>query len=228
MAAIRSNGPRPKKSPNCPRLRDVLLRYRDSFLDIELKVKGLERTIVDLFLRLKPRKGCVVSSFLPGALKSLHAEDPTIPLGLICETKTQLRSWSELPVNYVVPHHELLDVELIRKVKGAGKKIIVWTVNDAAAMQQFAEWGVDGIISDDTETAGPNPGRLKGNVRDCSSICDCALADSPTDVIPQERAIAPREISQTQNFGCNDRGALALQEAARFPAAADGPSPGSE
>jgi len=138
-----------KEVSQLPRLRDVLLRYRDSFLDIELKVKGLERTIVDLFLRLKPRKGCVVSSFLPGALKSLRAEDPTIPLGLICETKTQLRSWSELPVNYVIPHHELLDAELIRKVKGAGKKIIVWTVNDAPAMQQFAEWGVDGIISDD-------------------------------------------------------------------------------
>jgi glycerophosphoryl diester phosphodiesterase len=138
-----------KEVPQLPRLRDVLLRYRDSFLDIELKVKGLERTIVDLFLRLKPRKGCVVSSFLPGVLKSLHAEDSTIPLGLICETKTQLRSWSELPINFVIPHHDLLDAELIRKVKGSGKKIIVWTVNDPAAMQQSAEWGVDGIISDD-------------------------------------------------------------------------------
>jgi glycerophosphoryl diester phosphodiesterase len=140
-----------KELSQLPRLRDVLQRYRDSFLDIELKVKGLERTIVDLFLRLKPRKGCVVSSFLPGALKSLHAEDATVPLGLICETKTQLRLWNELPIHYVIPHHELVDAELIRKVKGAGKKVIVWTVNDPAALQQFAEWGVDGIISDDTK-----------------------------------------------------------------------------
>jgi glycerophosphoryl diester phosphodiesterase len=140
-----------KEVSQLPRLRDVLQRYRDSFLDIELKVKGLERTIVDLFLRLKPRKGCVVSSFLPGALKSLHAEDATVPLGLICETKTQLRLWNELPIHYVIPHCELVDAELIRKVKGAGKKVVVWTVNDAIAMQQFAEWGVDGIISDDTK-----------------------------------------------------------------------------
>jgi glycerophosphoryl diester phosphodiesterase len=140
-----------KEVSQLPRLRDVLQRYRDSFLDIELKVKGLERTIVDLFLRLKPRKGCVVSSFLPGALKSLHAEDATVPLGLICETKTQLRLWNELPIHYVIPHYELVDAELIRKVKGAGKKVMVWTVNDAIAMQQFAEWGVDGIISDDTK-----------------------------------------------------------------------------
>ena len=138
-----------KEVSQLPRLRDVLQRYRDAFLDIELKVKGLERTIVDLFLRLRPRKGCVVSSFLPGALKSLRAEDATIPLGLICETKTQLRSWNELPISYVIPQYDLVDAELIRKIKGAGKKVIVWTVNDPAAMQQFAEWGVDAIISDD-------------------------------------------------------------------------------
>jgi glycerophosphoryl diester phosphodiesterase len=140
-----------KQVSQLPRLRDVLQRYRDSFLDIELKVKGLERTIVDLFLRHKPRQGFVISSFLPGTLKSLHAEDPTIPLGLICETKTQLRLWSELPVEYVIPIHELADPELIRRVKGAGKKVIVWTANNPEDMRRFAEQGVDGIISDDTK-----------------------------------------------------------------------------
>jgi glycerophosphoryl diester phosphodiesterase len=133
-----------------PRLRDVLQRYRDSFLDIELKVKGLERITLDLFLRHKPRRGFVVSSFLPGALKSLRALDATIPLGLICESKTHLRLWSELPVAYVIPHQELVDAELVRKIKGAGKKVLVWTVNAPADMQRFADCGVDAIISDDT------------------------------------------------------------------------------
>jgi glycerophosphoryl diester phosphodiesterase len=134
-----------------PRLREVLLRYRDSFLDIELKVKGLERIVLDLFLRHKPRRGFVVSSFLPAALKSLRALDDTVPLGLICEFENQLRLWNELPVAYVIPHHALVDAELVRKVKGAGKKMIVWTVNDAADMKRFADIGVAGIISDDTK-----------------------------------------------------------------------------
>jgi glycerophosphoryl diester phosphodiesterase len=140
-----------KQASQLPRLRDVLQRYRDSFLDIELKVKGLERILLDLFLRHKPRHGFVVSSFQPGALKSVRALDATIPLGLICESKTQLRLWSELPVQYVIPHYDLAEPDLIRKIKGAGKKVFVWTVNDSANMQRFAEYGVDGIISDDTE-----------------------------------------------------------------------------
>ena len=139
-----------KQLSQLPRLRDVLQRYRDSFLDIELKVKGLERIMLDLFLRHKPRRGFVVSSFQPGVLKSVHALDATVPLGLICEFKNQLRLWNELPVQYVIPRLDLAEAEWIRKIKGAGKKIIVWTVNDPADMKRFAECGVDGIISDDT------------------------------------------------------------------------------
>lgn len=141
--------------PALPRLRDVLQRYQaTAFLDIEMKVRGLERITLDLFLRHKPRRGFVVSSFVPGVLKAFRAQDSAIPLGLICETKTQLRFWTELPVEYVIPHSALAEPELVRKIKGAGKKVIVWTVNDPAEMQRFAELGVDGIISDDPGLLG--------------------------------------------------------------------------
>ncbi len=86
---------------------------------------------------------------MPGALKSVRALDATVPLGLICESKTQLRYWSELPIQYVIVQQELAEPELIRKIKGAGKKVMVWTVNVSADMLRFAEYGVDGIISDD-------------------------------------------------------------------------------
>jgi glycerophosphoryl diester phosphodiesterase len=139
-----------KLVPQLPRLRDVLQRYRDSFLDIELKVKGTERIMLDLFLRHKPRHAFVVSSFIPGVLKAVRAEDKTIPLGLICESKAQLKFWTDLSIEYVIANQELVETELVRKVKGAGKKVIVWTVNAPEEMKRFAEAGVDGIISDDT------------------------------------------------------------------------------
>lgn len=138
-----------KQLTRLPRLRDVLQRYRDSFLDIELKVKGLERITLDLFFRHKPRRGFVVSSFLPGVLKSLHALDPAVPLGLICEFENQLRLWEELPVEYVIAQHALVEGELVRRIKGAGKKVLVWTVNCAEDMRRLRDLGVDGIISDD-------------------------------------------------------------------------------
>lgn len=135
--------------PALPRLGDVLARYRKAFLDIELKVPGLERIVIEELRKCAPR-GFVVSSFLPEVLKAVHAVDTTIPLGLICQTKTQLHGWTQLPVDYVMPHYELVGPSLVGKMKAAGKKIFVWTVNARAAMRRSAGCGVDGIISDDT------------------------------------------------------------------------------
>jgi len=45
----------------------------------------------------------------------------------------------------------LVSNELVSSVHAAGRKLGVWTVNRAADMQSFADWGVDAIISDDTE-----------------------------------------------------------------------------
>ena len=138
-----------------PRLQDVLERYRDSaFLDIELKVHGLEPMIPSLFRKFAPSRGFVVSSFLPEVLRSVRRESLSIPLGLICETKPQLGEWGQSPVEYVIPHHRLVSAELLRELREAGKKIIVWTVNDLASMRRFAKAGVHGIISDDAKLLG--------------------------------------------------------------------------
>jgi glycerophosphoryl diester phosphodiesterase len=134
-----------------PQLQDVLARYQArAFLDVELKVLGLEKITAAWLRKVPPRRGFVVSSFLPEVLQALHAEDSAIPLGLICETRAELSLWRRLPIEYVIPHHRLADAALIRKIRTAGKRMLVWTVNTPADMQRFAESGVDGIISDDT------------------------------------------------------------------------------
>src|ERR1700756_5746040 len=53
-------------------LEQVLSRYRTpAFLDIELKVSGLEQQLLEALETHPPKKGFVVSSFLPGVLLSL-------------------------------------------------------------------------------------------------------------------------------------------------------------
>jgi len=62
-----------------------------------------------------------------------------------------LAIWRDLIHEYVIPHFSLLTPKLVDDVHSAGKKLLTWTVNDREAMLRYAEWGVDGIISDDTE-----------------------------------------------------------------------------
>jgi len=132
-----------------PLLGDVLARYQaQAFLDIELKVPGLEEITVELLRKLPPARGFVVSSFLPGVIENVRAINETLSLGLICETRAQLARWIDLPVEYVIPQYQLVREDLVSELRNAGKKIFVWTVNAADDGKRFSEWGVDGIISD--------------------------------------------------------------------------------
>lgn len=132
-----------------PHLREVLARYRNTaFLDIELKVSGLETIAADLLKKLPPSRGFVVSSFLPEVLRTIHDLEGSIPLGLICETQAELSPWLQLPVGYVIPYHKLVRKSLIEEIKAAEGKILVWTVNATVDMKRFSKFGVDGIISD--------------------------------------------------------------------------------
>jgi glycerophosphoryl diester phosphodiesterase len=75
-------------------------------------------------------------------------------LGLICETPAELAAWTRLPIHSVIPHFTLINVDLMRELQGAGKKVLTWTVNHEERMLEFERMKVDGIISDDTVTLG--------------------------------------------------------------------------
>jgi len=136
---------------NLPTLAGVLERYAHrAFLDIELKVPGLEQITAELLQKYPLKTGGVVSSFLPKVLQTLSATAPSTPLGLICETPRQLAAWRDLPVQYVIPHRKLATEKLIGELHAAEKKILVWTVNNGKEMRKLAALMVEGIISDKT------------------------------------------------------------------------------
>ena len=133
-----------------PRLGEVLARFHArAFLDIELKVEGLEAITLGILEKHPPERGFVVSSFLERVLCSLHDEDKSVPLGFICETPEELAEWMEVPCNYVIPHHSLISEPLAVEFQSTRKKIVAWTVNDRKQMIRLLNMGVDGIISDD-------------------------------------------------------------------------------
>jgi glycerophosphoryl diester phosphodiesterase len=135
-----------------PTLDEVLRQFAHrAFLDIELKVAGLERLLLAELREFPPQNGYVVSSFIPDVLTAIHDLDPAIPLGFLCDTPDALRGWRETPAEWVIPQFKRTDRELVELVHAAGRRIMVWTVNRAEVMSEFTGWGVDAIISDETE-----------------------------------------------------------------------------
>ncbi len=135
-----------------PLLEEVLARYgRTAFLDIELKVVGLEEAVLASLKQYSPQAGYVLSSFLPQVVQQIHKLDEVVPLGFICDKPADFKRWKHLPISHVMPHYKLLRKDLVREIHDSGIKIFVWTVNQRNDMLRLRDWGVDAIISDDTE-----------------------------------------------------------------------------
>jgi glycerophosphoryl diester phosphodiesterase len=135
-----------------PLLDDVLQRYAQrAFLDIELKVRNLESKVVTSLREYGMEENYVVSSFLPEVAMELKTRSAKIHVGIICDQQAQLAYWREHNFECLIPHYALVTRSLVQEAHDAGSKLLVWTVNDVKAMLLLADWGVDGIISDDTK-----------------------------------------------------------------------------
>ena len=133
-----------------PALPEVLDRYsRRAFLNLEVKIRGIESLIHRLVTGIPPRRGYCISSFHPSVIRKLHQIDSSLMLGTISQTRWQLRRWEKLPAIYVVVHSRLVSRRLVEEVHAAGKRLVTWTVNRPRQMLRLANLGVDGIISDD-------------------------------------------------------------------------------
>jgi glycerophosphoryl diester phosphodiesterase len=131
-------------------LEGVLARYSHvAWMDIELKVRGLESQVSGLLQRYRPMAGFVVSSFRRPVLLELHRIDPTLPLAFIFDRMPREKVWRNLPIQYVKPSARIVTPTRVRQFHAEGKKVITWTVNSRSAMYRLAEAGVDGMIGDD-------------------------------------------------------------------------------
>ena len=139
-------------SPGTPCLPDVLEKFAAcAFLDIELKVSGLESDVAAMVRDHTPQRGYFISSFLPQVVERLHAIDKSIPLGLICNSECQLAAWTSLPIQALFLERSLVEPGRVNALHFSGKQVFVWTVNRERDMRRFVQLAVDGIISDDTK-----------------------------------------------------------------------------
>lgn len=133
-----------------PLLEDALQQFAPrAFLDIELKVPGNEAGVIAAVQAHPPQNGYIVSTFYPEILANLQELDPSLPLGFICDRDKAMAVWRQMPVRVFLPHESYVRPGLIDEVHARGQQIMTWTVNDPRRMRQLAEWGIDGIISDD-------------------------------------------------------------------------------
>ncbi len=93
----------------------------------------------------------LVSSFNIDALDRLHEVDPTIPLALLYAIGSPASCIDRAvahEMSAVHPYDPLVDASVVRRAHEAELEVNVWTVNDAARMEELISYGVDGICTD--------------------------------------------------------------------------------
>ena len=131
-------------------LEEVLLQFGNrAYLDIELKTSGSEETIVGALKSHEPQAGFIITSFYPDILQRVHELDSGLPLGFLCERQEHVGAWRDLPIRASLPRCDLIDKRLVEAVHDGGRQIMAWTVNSSRQIRRLADWGIDGVISDD-------------------------------------------------------------------------------
>jgi glycerophosphoryl diester phosphodiesterase len=150
-----------------PTLREVLHRYRDIPIIIELKVNDpllAHRTIDDV-----RAEGAIdrvsLGSFGTRVLRAARAYEPRMSTGSSREeTRLALyRSWCRWPVAnppfdaYQVPElsgsTRVVSRRFVEYAHRSGVAVQVWTVDTEPDITRLLDWGVDGIISDRPDIA---------------------------------------------------------------------------
>lgn len=98
---------------------------------------------------------CAVHCFDHRLVAQAAREDPEVARGVLEVSYPVDPTGAARPVfaRDLWRHRDFVDDALVRAAHAEGRRVVAWTVNDAAMMQRFAAWGVDAICTDDVALA---------------------------------------------------------------------------
>jgi glycerophosphoryl diester phosphodiesterase len=156
-------------------------RFADVELDVDLKLPGYERRVLEALRRHGLLERALVSSQYRSSLTVIRREAPDVRLGwsvpklrhdpfrrraLLPATLTLLQAMrATLPrlagrairagaCDALMAHWRLVTPALLRSVHGAGGELYVWTVDELGQIQALERLGVDGVITNDPRLFG--------------------------------------------------------------------------
>ncbi len=163
--------------------------YADVELDVDLKLPGYEREVVEGIVSRGLAKRTLVSTMYPDSLDVVAALAPEIRRGWTTPrlrrdyTRTLLApaAYLLLPLlrsvlprraaaalrsgrcQAVMVHWRFVSRRLIRAVRAAGGELYVWTVDDPERIARLEALGLDGVITNDPRLFGPAPGAAEAS-----------------------------------------------------------------
>ena len=156
-------------------------RFSGVELDVDLKLPGYELRVLEALRERGVLHRALISSQYRSSLETVRAADPAVRLGWSVPklTRDPFRSWTtRLPAfavlhafRFALPwraarairdrrcdalmvHWRLVTPRLVRRVRGAGGEVYVWTVDELPRIRALHALGVTGVITNDPRLFG--------------------------------------------------------------------------
>jgi glycerophosphoryl diester phosphodiesterase len=145
--------------PGLATLDQVFRRFgRLAWLDLEIKAPEAVAPLAALLARWPPGRGFVVSSFELATLRRMAEVAPAVELCLNLRRPRSLRRLRRnlaargggMPLaQWIAPHQAACSAWYVRRLREAGWRVLVWTVNRPVKMRLLARAEADAVVSDD-------------------------------------------------------------------------------
>jgi glycerophosphoryl diester phosphodiesterase len=121
---------------------------------IELKVtefyrQSLEDRVLQTLQDFNLMGESVIVSFSKEVLRRVKEKAPQVATGYVTALAEELQGDPSEGIDVLSVFFRILSEETLEWLRGLGKIVFVWTVNEEQNMKDFARMGVDGIASDD-------------------------------------------------------------------------------
>ena len=137
----------------CRRSAEVLALIGDAaHLDIEIKGSDVERAVLDVLAHY-PIVRWAISSFAWDTLRTVRRLDPVAELWPLAERAGDelIAIANELASPVVSLFTGAYTVDTATKLRDAGLRVVVWTVNDPREARRVADLGAFGLCTDDPQ-----------------------------------------------------------------------------
>jgi len=147
LNAADDQGDGPAAIPTLASVCDLVADRAELF--VEIKGEGIEQLVTAV---LDGRDGAfAIHSFDHATIGRLARARVRYRLGLLFEDSVEdaAQRMAECGAVDAWPHRSLIERSLVQRIQRAGGRVIAWTVNSANEARRLADYGIDGICTDD-------------------------------------------------------------------------------
>ena len=121
------------------------------------RTAGVEGRVTAELWRGAEAPPLLFSSFRPEALEGARATAPQVPRALLLDTLWP--GWDtvadSLEVVAIITNYQVMSAKLVERLHRAGRRAMVYTVNDPAPAAWLQDIGIDGIVTDAVDRFAP-------------------------------------------------------------------------